>query len=217
MKQILLIMNRFLQSFVNLLSLGRAQREEFVYPTQELLFISRSGSEPADNILAQLQSIPLFTQVKPLQRTSYSDVMAMPPETWSSHCLYFNSSAQIQAWLSELPPTKGSQPLYLELYSSWDLIKLRKLPWDIISRGYQPTFVGMELLNERNSLEAYQRWINKGATIAINPSIVQGGSSPKSPQRKLAQSLISYQIDGCYALYDDELEAWLENLTSPKP
>lgn len=210
-------MNRFLQSFVNLLSLGRAQREEFTYPDQELLFIIRSGSSPSDSTLTRLSKFPLFTQVKPLQRTLYSDVMAMPPETWSSHCLYFNSSAQIQAWLSELPPTKGSQPLYLELNSSWDLIKLRKLPWDIITRGYQPTFVGMELLHERNTLEAYQRWINKGATIAINPSIVQGASNTKSPLRKLAQSLISYQIDGCYALYDDEFEAWLENLTSPKP
>ena len=131
-------MNRFLQSFVNLLSLGRAQREEFTYPDQELLFIIRSGSSPSDSTLTRLSKFPLFTQVKPLQRTLYSDVMAMPPETWSSHCLYFNSSAQIQAWLSELPPTKGSQPLYLELNSSWDLIKLRKLPWDISHGDINP-------------------------------------------------------------------------------
>lgn len=210
-------MNRFFKSLLNFFSPGLAQREEFVYPTQELLFISRSGSEPADNILAQLQSIPLFTRVKPLQRTLFSDVMALPIESWSSHCLYFNSSAQVQEWFSQLPPTKGSLSLYLEMSNSWDLVKMRKLPWDIISRGYQPTFVGMELLNERNSLEAYQRWINKGATIAINPTIIHAAEKVKMAQRKLARALISYQIDGCYALYDDEFGAWLENLTSPKP
>lgn len=210
-------MNQFLQSFLNLLSLKRAQREEFAYPAQELLFIIRSGCTPSESTLTRLSKFPLFTQVKPLQRTLYSDVMALPPEMWSSHCLYFNSSAQIQDWLEALPSSKGSLPLYLEMSHSWDLIKLRKLSWDIISRGYHPTFMGMELLHERNTLETYQRWINKGASFAVNPTLIDGSSNVKPALRKLAQSLISYQIDGCYALYDDELDAWLENLTSPKP
>lgn len=196
---------------------GRPKTEAFVYPPQELLLIVEADQSPSDKPLPLLERNPLFTGVKRLKRSPYAAVMAQPADTWSEHCLCFSSMQQVQDWLSQLPPTKGRIPLYLEMFGRWDLMKLRKLPWEIVNRGYQPTFVGADLSNEKNSLEAYQRWINKGASFAIGPELAFQKLPAQKASRKLAEALIAYQIDGCYVLYEAAYADWAPLLTLPNP
>jgi hypothetical protein len=193
-------------------------KETFVLPKQELLLLVEDDKLVTDSLLSQLGSYEIFEKITPLKRVHASVMANMPIENWGQHCLYFTANADLQPLLEQLPPVKGGMPFFIEISPTWDLIKMRKLPWQIISKGYHPVFVVGKDSMENNSLDAFQRWINKGATFAINPTVL----SPKLAKKfnntvKTSQWLLQHQLGGFYVLTESECAEFLSNPNLPIP